>query len=385
MLVTTLLTLSMAPSAALAAPDIGPALEEPKKGKWDPKGKAMEIYLQARIQMKKEDWDKATELYVSSLSKQAGCGKCLNELGDVLIGAERYDDAAATGKILAQLYPDKINGWGNVANAMRKKRDWQASIDALDAVLEIDPDASWAWADRQDSYIQMGETTKPMELLDTAEDAGLKADQVACLRVTVHTARDDIEAAKEEWEACAESKSADLRRPAEGWLALVEGDAQKAVNALMKAGTGDAIRLALAMARYDEGKLDASVNLADKLLSDLDWQPWDVHVVKARALLALDKKDEALAQLQEVVLADGWEKVHAEASVQQVLLKAKGKGWAKELGLTSTELAVRILSEQGKADDAKALFDKAVAIYGETEGLKAALAPAEEEEAPAEE
>jgi len=386
MLVSTLLSLSMAPSVAVAAPDIGPALEEPKKGKWDPKGKAMEIYLQARIQMKKEDWDAATELYVQSLDKQAGCGKCLNELGDVLIGAERYDDAASTGELLAKLYPDKVNGWANVAAAMRKKRAWQESIDALDKVIEVDPDASWAWGDRTDSYIQMGDTDKPMSLLDGAEEAGLKADAVACLRVTLYTARDDADAARKEWdEGCAESKAADLRRPAEGWLALVEGDAEKAAKALMRAGSGDAIRLAMAMARYDQGKLDASVNLCDKLLEDLEVTAWDVHVTKARALFALQKPDEAMEQLRAELLSEGWEDKHKNASSKDVLLKAKGKGWAKELGLTSTELGVRILSEAGKAEEAQALFDKAVAIYGETEGLKAAITPPETEEAPADE
>jgi len=380
MLVSTLLALAMSPTAH-AAPDISPALVEPRKAKWDPKGKAMNIYLQARIQLKKEDWDAATELYVQSIEKQEGCGKCLNELGDVLIGAERYDDAAKTGELLAKLYPDKINGWANVANAMRKKRSWQPSIDALDKVIEIDPDASWAWADRTDSYIQLGETNTPLDLLDTAEEAGLKEGQVACLRVVVHTARDDAEAAREQWEAaCADSKDANLRRPAEGWLALVEGDAEKAAKALMRAGSGDAIRLAMAMARYQEGKLEASVNLADKLLGDLDWEPWDAHVIKARALFALEKKQEALDQLQVEMLADDWADAHANADMSHVLLKAKGKGWSKELGLTATELGVRILSDLGEADQAQAMYDQAVEIYGETEGLKAAIAPPEGEE-----
>jgi tetratricopeptide (TPR) repeat protein len=379
----SLLALAISTSPAQAdEPDIAPALEQPKKAKWDPKGKAMDAYLQARIQMKKEDWAKATELYVDSLDKQAGCGKCLNELGDVLIGAERYDAAAETGKLLAELYPDKVHGWANVANAMRKKRDWQASIDALDKVIAIDADAGWAWNDRTDSYIQLGKTDDALEMLDGGTDAGIAAEDIACNRVLVYTARDDVDSAREQWETCTDSKSADLRRSAEGWLALTEGDAEKAAKSLMRAGTGDAIRLALAMARYEEGKLDASVNLIDKLLADLDWSPWDAHVVRAQALIGLDRGDEALEQLQAAILADGWVEAHPDAGAPQVLLKAKGKGWAKELGLTAAELAVSVLAAKGDREAAQALYDQAVTVYGETEGLKNAL-PAEE--APADE
>lgn len=381
------LTLSSAPALAADDVDITPALAPPKKAKWDPKGKAMDDYLQARIQMKKEDWGKATELYVASLEKQAGCGKCLNELGDVLIGGERYDDAIASGKLLAELYPDKVNGWANVAAAEAKKRNWEGAIEALGKVLEIDGDATWAWMDRNDAYINLGHTDDALDTLDGAVDAGLKENDVACAKVLVYTARDDADTARTEWEACSESENAEVRRSAEGWLALTEGDAVKAAKSLMRAGNGDAIRLALAMARYDEGKPEATLNLTDKLLADLDWAPWDAHVTRARALMALDRHDDALAQLQEAILADGWVEAHPKAGAQQVLLKAKGKGWAKELGLTSAELAVAILSDKGEADAAQALYDQAVTVYGETEGLKGSLtaeAEGEGEEADAE-
>ncbi len=379
-MLVSLLALSLGtPVAHADEVDISAALEQPKKGKWDPKGKAMEVYLQARIQMKKEDWSKATELYVQSLEKQAGCGKCLNELGDVLIGAERYDAAADTGKLLATLYPDKINGWGNVASAMRKKRDWEASVEALDNVLLVDPDAGWAWADRTDSYIQMGKTDDALTALEGAVDAGLAEEDVACHKVLIYTARDDVDAAKGQWESCSESKNADVRRSAEGWLALIEGDAEKAVKALMRAGSSDAISMALAMARYEEGKPEASLNLSDKLLADLDWAPWDAHVTRARALIALDRADDALEQLRSDILAEGWVDAHPNAGASKVLLKAKGKGWAKEMGLTGAEMAVAILSDKGEVEAAKALYDQAVSVYGETEGLKGSLAMAEEE------
>lgn len=378
------LTLSTSPALAADAVDIAPALVQPKKAKWDPKGKAMEDYLQARIQLKKEDWNKATELYVASLAKQAGCGKCLNELGDVLIGAERYDDAVASGELLASLYPDKVNGWANVAAAEMKARDFEGAIAAYDKVIGIDSDASWAWVERNDAYIQLGRTDDALTVLDGGEDAGIDAKEIACARVLVYTARDEVETARTEWETCSESDNADLRRSAEGWLALVDGNAEKAAKALMRAGSSDAIRLALAMARYDEGKPEASLNLSDKLLADLDWSPWDAHVVRARALMALDRKADALEQLQADILADGWVEAHPKAGAGNVLLKAKGKGWAKELGLTSAELAIAILNDQGEADAAKALYDQAVTIYGETEGLKGSLATDAAEEAPAE-
>ncbi len=379
MLLSLCAMLAATPALADDAPSIDPALSQPKKGKWDPRGKAMEAYLQARIQMKKEAWDEATELYVQALSKQSGCGKCLNELADVLIGAKRYDEAAQVGELTAILYPEKINGWANVHNARMKQRAWAMAVDAADNLLAVDPDAGWAWTSRNRAYINDGRTDEALATLDGGEAAGLAAEDVACNRVLVYTARTEIDQAKEQWEICKESKDADVKRLAEGWLALTDGDVEKASKSLMRAGASDDIRLALAIGRYDEGKFEQSLNLATKLVEELDWSPWDAHVALARAQAAAGDIDGAHATLTKVVLADGWEGTHKDASMDKVLMKAKGPSWPNMQGEMALALMIRTLHQQGKADEATAWFEKAKATHGETEALTMANTPPEAE------
>jgi tetratricopeptide (TPR) repeat protein len=381
MLVSLIATLASAPAFA-EAPAIDAALLPAKKAKWDPKGKAMETYLQARIQMKKEAWDESTTLYVDALSKQAGCGKCLNELSDVLMGAKRYDDAAAVGAMLAELYPEKIEGWANVHVSRMKQRNWAEAITGADNLLKIDPDLGWVWTSRTRAYINEGDTDQALTVLDGAEAAGIAKEDVACDRVLVYAARTEIDVAKTQWETCKESKDADVKRVAEGWLALNEGDIEKAAKALMRAGASDDIRLALAIGRLEEGKFDAALNLATKLDSELDWNPWDAHVALARAQAANGDLAGARTTLERVVLASGWEEAHPKANGDLVLLKAKGMAWPKLQGELALALMIQTLHSEGKAESAQAWYDKAVAVHGETETLTAANTPAATEPAP---
>jgi tetratricopeptide (TPR) repeat protein len=385
MLLSLCALLAGTPAFAADGPSIDEALAQPKKAKWDPKGKSMEIYLQARIQMKKEAWDEATDLYVQSVAKQNGCGKCLNELSDVLIGAKRYDDAAKVGELLAALYPDKIHGWANVHNARMKQRAWTDAIAAGDKLLAVDPDLGWAWTSRNRAYVNDGRTDEALTLLDGAEAAGVAKEDVACNKVLVYTARTELDLAKEQWEVCKDSKDADVKRLAEGWLALTQGDVEKASKSLMRAGASDDIRLALAIGRYDEGKYEQSLNLAHKLVDELDWTPWDAQVALARAQAASGDVDGAQATLKMVVLADGWEDAHKGASMDKVLMKAKGPSWPKLQGELAAALMIRTLHEQGKADEAAAWFEKAKAVHGETESLVTANTPPAAEGEPAKE
>jgi len=380
MLLSLCALLATAPALADDGPAIDDALATTKKAKWDPKGKAMEPYLQARIQMKKEAWTEATELYVTAIAKQAGCGKCLNELSDVLIGAKRYDEAAKVGELLAELYPEKIQGWANVHNARMKQRAWGKAAAAGDKLLMVDPDLGWAWTSRNRAYINDGRTDEALTVLDGGEEAGIAKEDIACNRVLVYAGRTELDLAKEQWEICSESKDADVKRLAEGWLALTTGDVEKASKSLMRAGASDDIRLALAIGRLEEGKFDQSLNLARKLIEELDWTPWDAHVALARAQAATGDAEGAQATLKKVVLASGWEGAHKDASMEVVLMKAKGPGWPKIQGETALALFIQTLHEQGKADEAAQWFEKAKAVHGETESLVTANTPPVAEE-----
>jgi len=380
MLLSLCALLAGTPAFAADGPSIDEALVQPKKAKWDPKGKAMDSYLQARIQMKKEEWDKAIELYVDAIAKQPGCGKCLNELTDVLIGAKRYDDAAEVGELLATLYPDKMYGWANVHNARMHQRAWDDAIEAADKLLAVDPDFGWAWTSRTRAYINSGRTDEALSVLDEAKAAGLPKEDVACDKVLVYSARNEIDLAKEQWEICKDSEDAEVKRLAEGWLALTEGDVEKASKSLMRAGASDDIRLALAIGRYDQGKFEPSLNLARKLVDELDWAPWDAYLALARAQAATGDLDGAQATLLEGVLVEGWEALQENPGMDVVLMKAKGPSWPKQQGELAAALMIQTLHEQGKADEAAQWFEKAKAVHGETEVLVNANTPPAPEE-----
>ena len=227
----SLLSLLSQPAFAQEAPSIEPALVAPKKGKWDPKGKSMELYLQARVQMKKEAWNDAAGLYVQSAEKQPGCGKCLDELSYVLKSAKRYDDAARVGELMASLYPDKVDGWGNVLQARLDGLQWAPAVDAANQALAVAPKEGWIWRSRTLAQISLGQTDEAMSTLDGGEAAGLAKEDVSCMRVLVLAAREEIDTAREHWDTCSTSKDADTKRLAEGWLALAEGDVEKASKA----------------------------------------------------------------------------------------------------------------------------------------------------------
>ena len=109
-------------------------------------------------------------------------------------------------------------------------------------------------------------------------------------------------------------------------------------------------------------------------LEELGRFPVDADVAHARALAANGKADEAMQVLAARVLADGWEAKHAAYGPGDVLLPSKGKGWPKEQGHLALQLKIATLVAMGKADEAKAWYDKAVAAHGATPALDAALA-----------
>jgi tetratricopeptide (TPR) repeat protein len=374
----SLLTLLSAPVFAAEPPAIEPALVAPKKPNWDPKGKAMELYLQARIQMKKEAWHEAADLYVQSLAKQPGCGKCLNELTYVLTSAQRYDAADQVGQNMATLYADKTEGWLNVFEARNEASNYAGAIEACENVIRIDADETRAWAGRTLAYVSLGQTDEALAALKGAEGAGLAKEDVACHEVLVITATGDLDLARERYSVCETSKDAEIKRLAEGWLALSEGDVERASKALMRTGANNATRLAIAIGRYDEKKFEASTNLTTRIQEDLtekNRMAWDADVAHARGLAAMGKSDEALQVLAKTVLASGWEAAHAAPPAGAVLLPSKGKGWGKEQGHLALQLQISVLVAQGKADEAKAWYDKAVAVHGKTDALDAALVP----------
>lgn len=354
-----------------ATADISDALKPAKKGKWDPKGKAIDPFGRGDAKRKQEAWGEAIPLLVESIDAQPGCGKCLSSLALALSGAERYDDAVKVAMVIVNLYPDRKEGWQRVSDvwdkAPQKSRE---CVDATTKYLEIEAAKSDSdmWWRRNRHLLQLAEIDEANKLLDGAEAAGLKKEDVSCLRIQLLAASDDPVGARDLWSACDQSENVDLKRYSEGWLALSEGETELAAKRLMMAGADNFARLTIAFLRIDESKYDMALNLTTKLLEDEEWA--DARLAKAQALHGLGKDDESLAELDAHLMGDGWVAKHQALSSDQVLLKPKGSEWPKSVGRQAATLEIQLLSAKGDAAKAKAVYDDAVKLYGEAD-LKA--------------
>jgi hypothetical protein len=306
-------------------------------------------------------------------------------LSKALTGAERYEDAVKVADFLAETWPDRAEGLLRASEARAASHDWEATVDAATAVLAraSEKGSVFHWWLRSDALRRLGKADEARELLAGATDAGVPEETVACIEVELLAGQGDAAAAREKWEKCDESEELDLKREAEGWLGLAEGNVELAVKRLAMAGANENLtRLAQAWLRLDEGKPEAALNLATKVIEDGTEPLWDSWLCKALALQALGKDAEATAVLAEGPLADGWVERHKSLSDKDVILTARGADWPAEVGRRAVTLQIQILAASD-AEAAKALHDDAVAVYGDNEDLAAALVPPADE-APAE-
>ncbi len=354
--------------------DVTPALQTPKKAKWEAKGKALDPFGRGDTKRKNEDWAAALPLLVEAASKQPGCGKCLDSLSRALIGAERYEDAVKVADLLVQLYPDRDEGHLRISDAWTKAEDWEKAVQATTAILERDKANVGLWWRRNSALRELGWFDQAREFLDGAEAAGVAKPEIACLRITLRAAEGDAVGARGLWEECGTAGNLELKRYAEGWLAMAEGDVELAAKRLVLSGADEQMsRVALAFLRLDQGKHEGALNLSEKMLAEGGAHAWDAWLAKAMALKALGRNDDAAAALKSGPMADGWAEAHPEATATDVVLVARGPDWPKEVGRRAAALHIELLALAGDAEGAKALYDQAVAVHGESDDLKAAL------------
>lgn len=358
-----------------AAVDITPALASPKKPKWDPKGKAIGPFGRGDAKRKQEAWSEAVPLLVEALDAQPGCGKCLVSLAGALVGAERHEDAVKVGELINQLYPDRSEGWLKISDAWQAAGEPRKSVDAASEYLAAKKDDTALWWRRNKLLLQLGAFDEAGALLDGAEAAGVKKEDVACLRVQLLAAEAEVGPARELWPTCDESVNADLQRYSEGWLAMAEGDAELAAKRLTMAGADDFARVTIAFLRLDQSKPDMALNMLAKLERPAEWA--DAHLALALALNGVGKGTEALAELRDHGLG-GVPAVTAE----NVLLKPKGPEWPTEVARRAAILEIGLVALTDAAE-ATALYEKAKAAFGESEALAAVAPGAGAEPAPA--
>ncbi|MEQ1501634.1 MAG: hypothetical protein ABMB14_05355 [Myxococcota bacterium] len=365
-----------ADAAAGLSADISVALEAPKKAKWDPKGKAIDPFGRGDAKRKQEAWGEAIPLLVESLDAQPGCGKCLSSLSKALVGANRHEDAVRVGELMVKLYPDRKEGWERVSDAWNDADAHEAeAIEATTKFLELDKANSNMWWRRNRLLVYIGQFDTAEGWLTKATEAGLPKEDTACLRVQLLAAKGDPVAARDLWSTCDQGDAVELRRYTEGWLALTEGDTETAAKRLMLAGADDFAELTIAYLRLEQQKYDLAANLTTKLLEDTAW-PLDAHLARALALHGLGKDDEARQELEANLMGDGWVEKHKAFDLSKMLLKPKGEGWPKSVGLQAAALEVALLTATGDAAGAKSVYDAAVGLYGDVEQLKAVAPPA---------
>jgi tetratricopeptide (TPR) repeat protein len=369
--------LGQAPDAPPPAQDIAPALAPPKKkAKWEAKGKALDPYGLGNTKRKQELWPEAIGLLVDSVEVQPGCGQCLNSLALTLDGAKRYDDSLHVGRLLDQLYPDRSDGRRRISDTLDAAQRAQECVEATTRFLELEKADTGMWWRRNRFLLQLGKFDEAATFLDGAVAAGLSKENTACLQIQVKAAQGDPVAARELWATCDAGDNLDLRRYSEGWLAMSEGDSETAAKRLVLAGADDFARLTIAYLRLEQKKPDLALNLVAKINENPAWG-WasDLHLAHAEALHGTGKDTEALDLLQKTLMADGWAEKHKSWTLDSVLLKARGQGWPSQVGLRAAALEVSLLAATGQADPAKAIYDQAVAVYGEKPELTSALPP----------
>lgn len=368
-------SVAQAEDVAAAAPtpvDVAAALEQPKKAKWDPKGKAIDPFGRGDAKRKQEQWGEAIPLLVEAVDAQPGCGKCLNSLARALVGNEQYDDAVKVGELMAALYPDRNEGWARVSDSYNEAERYTEAVEATTKFLGVTKDDSNMWWRRNRLLIQLGDFDGASKWIGEAEAAGLPKEDSACLKVQVLAATGKPVDARELWPTCDGGTNVDLRRYSEGWIALSEGDSELAATRLVMAGADDFARLTIAFIRIEQNKHEMALNLSEKLLVDNGWA-LDGHLAHVEALHGLGRDAEAAAELDAGLMAEGWAAKHPTYTLQDTLLKPKGETWPKQIAQRAAVLRVAILAGTGDVAAASTLADQVKAVYGESAALSSAL------------
>lgn len=354
-------------SAQAAEVDVAAALVDAKKPKWDPKGKALDPYIQSKFKRKQDKWEEARELLVTVLDHQPGCGKALRDLSYTLVEMEEAELAVQVSDKLVAYFDDRDQAWMTAYEARDAAEQVDSAVEAAKKALELEPKSLASTRAIQDTLIDANRVSDAAAELDVSE---LKKADIACLRVRIASLTDALDEAETAAEACEESESGDLKRSAKGWLATAQGDTEQAMKMARDTGDENSSRYNLAVVRRKEGNLTAALNLLDALLRD-EPEALDAHALKARCMFELDRGDDARAWLGEHVFADGWMDAHKAGEVM-VVLKAKGEDWPKDQTREAAALQVTLLLLAEDKAGAEALLSSVVEIYGENDTVKAA-------------
>lgn len=371
-------SLLLSPASATDAPiDLGPAMAEAKKPTWEPKGKALEPYGRGDTKADADVWAEALPLLNESLTAQPGCGKCLQSLGEALVGMDHPAEALQVAERMIALFPEHKEGVWLKIEALEAAHRVADEVAALDAYLALDKASLTAWYERNHLLSLLGRESEALAKLEGAKVAGLKDADIACMKTDAQLMSGDLAGARETFVKCDATDSLlAMRRTVEGWLLVAEGDNHGAQGKFSQGGVELESRMTLAFVRLDEGKHDQALNLASKLMEDAPWA-LDPHLVKARALVGLNRKDEAEAALKAVLLADGWQAAHPKATRDLTILASRSSTWGQEVGAQALATQIALLVAKGDAAGAQALHDEAVKVHATSADLFAkALKPA---------
>jgi tetratricopeptide (TPR) repeat protein len=337
-----------------------------KKGKWDPKGGTIETYGSGDAK-RKQAWGEAIPLLVEALTRQPGCGKCLDSLARTLDGAERYADAAQVGELMVRLYPDRGEGWARVSDAWEHANEFEKAVEATSKYLEIKKDDTNYWARRNSDLVALGRVEDANKLL---QDASIPTEDVKCLQIQNLASENKTVEARDLWGGCTESGNISLRRITEGWLVLAEGtDPELAATRLMLAGDNTFVRLVVAFVRLDQKKYDLALNLANKALTESP-DALDAHLAHAEALFGLGKTAEALEVLDRHFTGAGWAERNAKLTQAQVLLRMRGETWPAQVAQRAEVLKVAVLARNGDLAGAWALREDILKVNADTPELQ---------------
>jgi len=365
--------LLLAPSATAAAGvDVAPALDAAKKPKWDCTKKSYESLEKGHIQARRKEWEKAAEYYVAALAHQPGCGEGLKALQDVLGEAQLWDEAKKVIDYTVETWPEKESLLSKSVGTLIEAGDFDSAMEITDKILALDDKSLTGHKWKVKLLVRQSQFDLATAHLGAAETAEqLKENDLACLRITVHALNEDLEAAEPLKESCDESESSSLRKEANAWLAFAQGDAAEAAKYFQRMGySSNMMRITMAQARLDEDKPEGALNLTNLILEE-DGDALDARVLRARVLLAMDKPEDALAEIDAIITHSKWVGGF-DVEEAKVVMQLGGASYNQTQAVLGAAALIEIHHKMGDDQKGHTVLDQALEAWGESEILKEA-------------
>lgn len=337
---------------------LGDALAAPKKAIWEPKGKALDLFLAADIHYRSKEWVRAARGFIDVLAEQPGCGKAAFRLSFALSEKDEHDDAATVIEQVVLWFPDDRDALVRAVTIHLRGDQPEKAASKAEVLQTRWPTDLRGWHFGLRTAQQTGSQKDATALLERARAHVEEASDIACLTVMAAAATGDEITSEAEWPTCKQSESADLRKLAEANRALVNGDwltAQKYADTL---DDKPLLRLTQVLQRLEEGNAKGALLITDKLIADAPSEV-DVRVARARAQFGAGAADAAAATL-DALFAQGWQTEWAKG---RVLHWAGGPEWLGKQWEAAAVLRADAWTALGKADAASAWLKEAAAVW----------------------